>query len=95
VDNLVGKARAVSGGPRAGIPQTVTTAATTPAGRRVSGNMLNSSPGSIQSNSSHISQSIDRVPSLTKDKDLQTGRRESGGVSGIRRVFLRKKSRQG
>jgi hypothetical protein len=95
VDNLVGKARAVSGGPRAGMPQTVTTTAKTPASRRASGNFLNSSPGSVQSNSSHISQSMERVPSLTKDKDLQTGGRENGGVSGIRRVFLRKKSRQG
>lgn len=95
VDNLVGKARAVSGGPRAGMPQTVTATATTPASRRASGNLLNSSPTSVQSNSSHISQSVDRTPSLTKDKDLQTGRRESSGVSGIRRVFLRKKSRQG
>lgn len=95
VDKLVGKARAVSGGPRAGMPQTVTTTANTPASRRGSGNLLNSSPGSVQSNSSHISQSVERVPSLTKDKDLQTGQRESGGVSGIRRVFLRKKSRQG
>lgn len=94
VNNLVGKARAVSGGPRAVVPQTVTTTANTPASRRASGNMLNSSPRSVQSNSSHISQSVERVPSLTKDKDLQTGRRESGGVGGIRRVFLRKKSRQ-
>jgi hypothetical protein len=95
VDNLVGKARAVSGGPRAGMPQTVTATATSAASRRASGNALSSSPVSTQSNSSHISQSVDRVPSLTKDKDLQTGRRESGGVSGIRRVFLRKKSKQG
>lgn len=95
VDNLVGKARAVSGGPRAGMPQTVTATATSAASRRASGNALSSSPVSTQSNSSDISQSVDRVPSLTKDKDLQTGRRESGGVSGIRRVFLRKKSKQG
>lgn len=96
VDSLVGKARAVSGGPRASMPQTVTTMAiSTPVSRRASGNVINSSPMSVQSNSSHISQTPDKVPSLTRDKDLQTGRRESsGGVSGIRRVFLRKKPKQ-
>jgi Growth-Arrest-Specific Protein 2 Domain len=95
VDSLVGKARAVSGGPRLSMPQTVTTTATsTPLSRRGSGHMLNSSPMSVQSNSSHISQAPDKVPTLTADKDLQTGRRESGGVSGIRRVFLRKKTKQ-
>ena len=93
VNNLMGKSRAASGGPRAGVPSGATTASSTPASRRTSGYMLNSSPMSVQSNSSHISQALESKPSLTRDKDIPPKTSNGGGVSGIRRVFLRKKSR--
>ncbi|KIW56709.1 hypothetical protein PV05_05346 [Exophiala xenobiotica] len=101
VENMVGKARAVSGGNPTVLqgPTTTTTTTTvtssTPTSRRASSYMSlspNSSPTTVSPSPSNASAASD-----VKDRRLSlTGRSKSrmslSDMSGIRRVFLRKKS---
>ncbi|KAK5271842.1 hypothetical protein LTR99_000998 [Exophiala xenobiotica] len=101
VENMVGKARAVSGGNPTVLqgPTTTTTTTTvtssTPTSRRASSFMSlspNSSPSTVSPSPSNASAASD-----VKDRRLSlTGRSKSrmslSDMSGIRRVFLRKKS---